>query len=84
MAEETTYFALIDDYSSRERPGGLVRRIKHDNGQRDEAFTHNGGWRATSVLYDFERGDTQNELIPIDADEAERIVERIKKTAGAP
>ena len=39
MAEEITYYAIVDDYSSRERPGGVLRRIKHDGGQRDEAFT---------------------------------------------
>ena len=40
MAEEITYYALVDDYSSREQsPAELLRRIKHEGGQRDEAFT---------------------------------------------
>ena len=39
MAEEITYYAIVNEFSSRERPGGVLRRIKRDGGQRDEAFT---------------------------------------------
>ncbi len=38
MAEQVTYYAIVDDYSSREEPAGVLRRVKHDEGQRDEAF----------------------------------------------
>ena len=38
MAEEITYYAIIDDHSSRERPAGVLRRIRHDSGERDETF----------------------------------------------
>lgn len=29
MAEEITYYAIIDDLSSLEHPAGVLRRIKH-------------------------------------------------------
>ena len=38
MAEETSYYAIVNDFSSREEPGGVLRRIKHDGGERDETF----------------------------------------------
>lgn len=82
MAEKITYFALVDELSSQDRPGGVVRRIRHSAGQRDEAFSSDLKWKPTSVLYASERGDTQNEFVEISAEEAERIVERIRAEAS--
>jgi hypothetical protein len=79
MAEEVSYYAIVNEMSSRAKPGGIVRRVKHDNGQHDEAFTRDLIWKRTSTLYAAERGDTQNDLIPISEEEAERIVERIRQ-----
>jgi hypothetical protein len=83
MAEEVTYYALVDDYSSREKPGGVVRRVKHDLGQRDEAFSGDLTWKRTTLLYAAERGDTMNDFVPISEDEAMRIVDRIRQEAAA-
>jgi hypothetical protein len=83
MAEEVTYYALVDDYSSREKPGGVVRRVMHDQGQRDEAFTNNLEWKRTTLLYAAERGDTMNDFVPITQEEAMRIVDRIRREASA-
>jgi hypothetical protein len=84
MAEEVTYFALIDDYSTREHPGGVIRRVKHDQGQRDEAFTRDLVWKRTTLLYAAERGDTMNDFVPITEEEAMRIVDRIRSEAHSP
>lgn len=83
MAEEVTYYALVDDYSSREQPGGVVRRVRHDRGQRDEAFSKELTWKRTSLLYAAERGDTMNDFLPITEEEAMRIVDRIRREAAA-
>lgn len=83
MAEEVTYYALVDDYSSREKPGGVVRRVIHDQGQRDEAFSSDLTWKRTSLLYAAERGDTMNDFVPITEDEATLIVERIRRESTA-
>lgn len=83
MAEEVAYYALIDDYSSREKPGGVIRRVKHDQGQRDEAFSKDLVWKRTSLLYAAERGDTMNDFYPITEQEAMRIVDRIRRESGA-
>jgi hypothetical protein len=82
MAEEISYYAIINDYSSRERPGGVLRRIKHEDGERDETFGADLMWAPSSLLYAHERGDLTNKFIPIAEDEAQQIVERIQNQAG--
>jgi hypothetical protein len=79
MADEITYYALVDDFSSRENPGGVVRRVKHEGGQRDEAFTANLTWERTSLLYSAERGNLDNQFCEITEDEAMSIADRIRR-----
>ena len=79
MAEEITYYALVDDYSSREKPGGVVRRIRRDQGHQDEAFSGDLMWKRTWLLASAERGDTMNDFYPITEDEAMEIVDRIRR-----
>jgi hypothetical protein len=83
MAEEITYYAIVNEFSSRERPGGVLRRIKHDDGQRDEAFTRDLVWKRSASLRSAERGDTMNDFYPISEDEAMEIVDRIRRESGA-
>lgn len=79
MPTKITYYAMINDFSSRERPGGVLRRIEHENGEHDEAFTRNLKWERTPLLYSHERGNGDNEFYEITEDEANRIVERIRR-----
>jgi hypothetical protein len=51
--------------------------VEDDEGQSDEVLTRDLNWERSPLLYSAERGDTQNDLIPISEDEASRIVERI-------
>jgi len=82
MAEEITYYAIVSEFSSRERPGGVLRRIKYDGGQRDEAFTRDLVWKRSASLHSAERGDTMNDFYSITEDEAMRIVDRIRRESG--
>jgi hypothetical protein len=82
MAEEITYYALVDDFSTRDQPGGVVRRVKSQGGEHDEAFSGDLTWRPTPVLYSAEHGDTMNDFYEITEDEAMRIVDRIRREAG--
>jgi hypothetical protein len=81
MAEDITYYALVDDFSTRDRPGGVVRRIKRPGGEHDEAFSGDLTWKPTSVLYSAEHGDTTNDFYEITEDEAMGIVDRIRREA---
>lgn len=83
MAEEISYYAIVNDFSSREQPGGVLRRVKHDGGERDETFGDDLTWARSSLLYAYERGDLTNKFIPISEQEAEGIVERIRQSVGS-
>jgi hypothetical protein len=78
MTTKITYYAIVDDLSSREEPVGVLRRVEHDDGERDEQFGHDLQWTRSPLLYSYERGDGDNELYEISEDEANRIVERIR------
>ena len=82
MAEKITYYAIIVVFSSRDRPGGVLRRVKNDEGQVDEAFSRNLRWEFSSLLYAAERGDTMFDFVPVSEEEASRIVERIRGLAA--
>jgi hypothetical protein len=79
MPDKVTYYAVVDDLSSREQPAGVFRRIyTEDGGRSDEAFTRNLAWEFSPALISAERGDLQNEFIEISEAEANQIVERIR------
>ena len=79
MAEEITYYAIVDDYSSREEPAGVLRRTETEEGQNDEQFGHDLEWTYSLLLYSYERGNMDNRFYEISEDEANRIVERIRR-----
>jgi hypothetical protein len=83
MAEKITYYAIIDEFSSRENPGGVLRRVRNDEGISDEAFSADLTWEFSPLLAGAERGDTMFDFVPISEEEAERIVARIRETGGA-
>lgn len=80
MAAKVTYFAFTNEFSSREHPGGVVRRTENDQGEYDEAFTRSLHWERTPLLYSFERGNRDSVFYEISAEEADRIVERIRRS----
>jgi hypothetical protein len=79
---EVTYYAIVDDYTSKDEPAGVLRRF-NDGDRRDESFGRDLQWQFSSLLHSVERGDTQYELIPISEGEADRIVARIRKAVGS-
>jgi len=80
MPEKVTYYAIVNEFSSRERPGGVIRRIVNAEGRDDQAFTRDLRWEHTGTLYSYERGNMDNRLYEITEDEANQIVERIRRT----
>ena len=83
MTDKITYYAIVDESSSRERPAGVLRRVENDKGEVDEVFSGNLKWEFTPLLYSAKRGDLANEFVPIGQDEAERIVARIRGLAAS-
>jgi hypothetical protein len=73
---------MVDDLSSREEPAGVLRRTEDDEGESDEVFTRELGWKRSSSLYAAERGNLDNRFFEISAEEAEGIVVRIRAVEG--
>src|SRR6516164_6567547 len=61
MPDKVTYYAIVNDLSSRERPSGVFRRTYFESGgKRDEAFTTDLVWERSASLVSAERGDLLN------------------------
>jgi hypothetical protein len=81
MPDRVTYYAAVNDLSSRQRPAGVFRRTYFESGgKRDEAFTIDLVWERSASLVSAERGDLLNEFIEITEDEANQLVARIRAT----
>jgi hypothetical protein len=82
MPDTVTYYAVVNDLSSRDQPSGVFRRTyTEDGGKSDEAFTRKLRWEYSTSLISAERGDLANEFIEITEDEANQIVTRIRARA---
>jgi hypothetical protein len=82
MTEKITYYAIIDEFTSRDHPAGVLRRVENEEGEIDEVFARNLRWEFSPLLYSAERGDLANEFVAISEEEAGRIVERIRGLAS--
>jgi hypothetical protein len=82
MADKIIYYAIIDEFSSRDEPGGVLRRVETADGTADETFSRDLNWEFSPLLYAAERGDTMFDFVPITEEEAAQIVERIRTYSG--
>ena len=82
MPPKVTYYAIVNNYSSRDEPAGVLRRVEDETAEYDEQFGHDLEWTRTPLLYSYERGNLDNQLYEITEDEAKRIVERIRRSAA--
>ncbi|HVT69042.1 MAG TPA: hypothetical protein VHF26_14925 [Trebonia sp.] len=83
MAEEITYYAMIDELTSRDNPRTVLRRVRNDEGTIDEIFSRHLRWEFSPLMYSAERGDLANEFVPVSEAEAMRIVQRIGEQAAS-
>jgi hypothetical protein len=82
MRDNTTYYAILDEDGSTERPIGVFRRVKSSDGQIDEVFSRNLKWEFSPLLYSAERGDTTYDFAEITKEEADRIVDMVRAQAN--
>jgi hypothetical protein len=76
-----TYYAIVDDFSTLDEPGGVLRRITEDDGEYDEEFGADLEWTRSWSLYSWERGNMDLDFFVIGESEANQIVERIRRNA---
>ena len=79
MADNVTYYAVVNELSSREQPGGLFRRTYFGTGGKcDEAFTTDLVWERSASLVSAERGDLLNEFVEISEVEANQLMAELR------
>jgi hypothetical protein len=81
MTDKITYYAMIDEDTSREKPRTVLRRVKTDEGQIDEMFSRDLTWERSPLLHAANRGDTMFDFTEITKEEADQIVDRIRAQA---
>jgi hypothetical protein len=77
--ERVSYYSITDAYCSAEWPAGVLRRVEHQAGQRDEAFGRDLRWRHTFLLYSWQRGNLDNSLREISEDRALRLTDQVRR-----
>lgn len=82
MSDKITYYAMIDEDTSRENPRTVLRRVENDEGQTDELFSRDLTWERSSLLHAANRGDTMLDFTEITEAEATQIVARIRTQAS--
>ena len=83
MPDKITYYAIIDDASSRAHPSGVLRRVEDAEGEIDEIFSSKSmSWEFSPLLYSAENGDLTNNFAEIAENEADGIVARIRAEAA--
>ncbi len=85
MAEQITYYAIIDHRATREDPAGLARRRRPETGGfRDEALARDMTWKFTPLIVEWERAESTPDLVEIGEGEANRIVEMFRERWDQP
>ncbi len=51
MAEKITYYAMVDEFTSRDNPRTVLRRVRNDEGTTDEVFSRDLSWEFSPLMY---------------------------------
>ena len=82
MPHRITYYAIVGPSETVDNPGGLARRLEHDDGPSDEALRQDFSWRFTPVIIEWERGDFADELVEVSHERASKIIEYFREQWG--
>jgi hypothetical protein len=79
LTDSYRYFAIIDSQGTLDHPAGLVRRHEFgDGGFVDEGLRSDMNWHRTPLIVEWERAESTDDLVEVSADEAERIIDRLR------
>ena len=85
MAEQMTYYAIIDHLATRQDPAGIARRRQVESGGfRDEALGRDLNWHFTPLIVAWKRAESTDDLEEITEEEADRIIERFRERWRTP
>ena len=83
MPDKITYYAIVDDETTPERPLGLLRRLEFDSGGfTDEGLRRDFSWSFTPIIIEWERSDFDDELVGVSHAQASKIIEYFREKWG--
>ena len=83
MTESITYYAILRDDDTPERPSGLALQTLTPQGRLDEALRADFTWKRDSAIYEWERGEEMGmDLVEISEAEAQALIERFREKWG--
>ena len=83
MPDKITYYAIVDDRTTVDRPYGLLRRLEFDgDGFTDEGLRQDFSWDFTPLIVEWKRGDFHYELVEVSHAQASKIIEYFREKWG--
>jgi hypothetical protein len=83
VSDKITFYAIIDEDATVERPHGLLRRLEFDkDGFTDEGLRKDFSWDFTPLIVEWERGDFGDELVEVSHAQASKIIEYFREQWG--
>jgi hypothetical protein len=84
MADKITFYAIVDDDTTVDRPCGLLRRLEFDGeGFTDEGLRRDFSWSFTPIIEEWQRGDFDDELVEVSHAQADDIIGYFREQWGA-
>ena len=83
MPDKITFYAIVDENTSTDRPLGLLRRLEFDgNGFTDEGLRRDFSWSFSPIIVEWQRSDFDDELVEVSYAQASKIIEYFREKWG--
>jgi len=83
MSDKITFYAILDDETTAERPYGLLRRLEFEgSGFADEGLRRDFSWSFSPIIVEWERSDFDDDLVEVSHVQAMKIIEYFREKWG--
>jgi hypothetical protein len=83
MSDKITFYAIVDDETTAERPYGLLRRLEFEgNGFADEGLRRDFSWSFSPIIVEWERSDFDDDLVEVSHAQAMKIIDYFRGKWG--